>query len=1076
MVTIEWTTEQALSGTLTGPGVSQTYSGANLVDGSFSFEIGSEAQTFEFTVVNGSNTDTQSVTIDIDPPEFSITSFAATPNPVEPSALLTLNWETDNAVSARILGGQNDYDVPTASVARGEWQTTITQTTTFTLEIQSEIGEMRSAETTVVVEGGEPSIDAFSASETAIVEGDSITLTWDTIAAESIAIVDDTGATVSTAGQAPTGGSVTVSPTADRTYTLTASNGFGDVTAMASVTVEAVLNIDSFTGSAAQITEGDMLQLGWTVSGTAPTLTLADDQGGMVDISGQPVASGSINVSPTTSRTYTLTATTPLQSDTAQVSVTVVPPVPVINSFTASPTEVVTGGSTTLAWNIAGADTITIVNDLGTTIPTAGRNTSMDSVAVNLNATRTFTLTATNTGGTDTATVTVVAGDAVAITNLTATPSSVSPGQSVTISWTTANATSVDLESNLGDMVDLTGKNVATDSVTITPSATATYTLTAQGLGGPATRDVIITVQPAVSVGTFTVSPTTVLAGSPVTLAWTTSNATSIQITYVDGGGTSRLVNTVGKLVSGDSVTITPTESVTYTLAADGFQGPATATASVTVQQPVAVSSFTTNRTAIASGETATLTWATANATGVTITDSSGATVDTTGKAAAGDSVDVTPTADETYTISAAGPGGPATLQVAVEVVDPDGLTISEVLADPTGTNDQRQWVELTNTGTTILDLSQFALGSGSAAYNETLLQLAGTLAPGDCVVVGGPTSDASNGSPTYDVSGDFNPDLPASGGVGVFVGPIAEQAGSRTPVTSIVYGGSNPNGLIDSTGAAQTELSPALVEGQSLTRTSDSDSLTLDTPTPGQCFHVQAMTPSVGSSGATGTVSVTGWGFDTALDTFAVGTDALTGCTTTATGVDCTLPTSTQSGAADLVVSRVNEYVSDGAGGTMLMALGTSIDATLADAYFYELEIADPGVSFYCGITGASPISPVTLATDVTVTVEIYLAGETDVNGALPAGYEVEALEFAGGVGPATIFDASWVAATAGPVSGNNVTYSAVFNNAAATTSEIAFRVGLPGGSQWYYCDTNASSGSDDGYQVNGGQSVTWQ
>lgn len=1076
-VTLEWTTNRALSGSLSDEsGEIESLAGSSLAGGSYTFDIETSSRTFTLEVANGDNTATEQLTVEIDSPEFSIVSFAAMPNPVEPAALLTLAWETENIVAARITGGESSYEVPEGDLESGEWQTTITENTPFTLEVENIVGDVKTAETTVVVEGGQPVISEFSADPEAVVVGTPVDLTWDTTAAESIEITDGQGGNVSVAGEAPTGGTVTVNPTETTTYTLTATNQYGETTQDATVTVEAVLSIDSFMPSESTITEGDSVSLGWEVSGDAPTLTLTDGDGNNIDISGQPVASGAVSLSPTETTTYTLRAQTALQDVDSSLTVTVNPPAPVINLFEASPTEVVVGGTTTLSWDITGADSISIVDDATNTVPTSGLMVTVDDVSVTLNATRTYTLTATNAGGSDTADVTVVAGSAVGITSLVASPDSISTGQSSTITWTTANASTITLESDQGDTIDVSASTVAGDSVTVSPTVTTTYTLTAQGLGGPVSSDVTVTVQPAVSVTSFTASPTTVVAGDPVTLSWQTANATSLSITYVDSGGTTQLVNTVGKNLASDSVVVNPTDSVTYTLTADGFQGPATDTAAVTVQQPVTIDSLTSDYSVVAPGEAATISWTTSNATSVTLTDSGGTPVDLTSLSAAADSVAVAPSASETYTFEASGPAGPVSQTITIDVVDPDGITISEILADPTNTDDQRQWVEITNTGSTILDLSDFTLGAGTAAYDETLVQLSGNLAPGGCAVIGGPVSDADNGSPDYDVATDFNPDLPLTGGVALFVGPTAEQTDARTPVASIVYGGSNPNGLLGTDGNAKTDISPAVTEGSSLTRTSSSDTLNLTTPTPGQCVHIESMSPAVGSNQATGTVSITGFGFDVALDTATIGTTALQSCVETASGIECTLPTTTDAGDSDLTVSRVNEYVDDGAGGLMVSSLATAIDATLASAYLFEAELADPGASFYCGITGSSPASPVALSTDVVVTLEVYLAGETDVSGTLPAGYVVEALDFGGGVLPATIFDATWTTATYTQQVGSNAEYTATFNSSVAETVEVAFRVSPDSGVSWYYCDTNANSGSDNGYDLNGGETVTWQ
>jgi peptidoglycan-associated lipoprotein len=61
--------------------------------------------------------------------------------------------------------------------------------------------------------------------------------------------------------------------------------------------------------------------------------------------------------------------------------------------------------------------------------------------------------------------------------NLTAEPASVSPGQSATLTWTSANATSLDLEPALG-------QQQATGSATVTPQGSTEYTLSVTGPGG----------------------------------------------------------------------------------------------------------------------------------------------------------------------------------------------------------------------------------------------------------------------------------------------------------------------------------------------------------------------------------------------------------------------------------------------------------------------------------------------------------------------------------------------------------------------------------------------------------------
>jgi peptidoglycan-associated lipoprotein len=74
---------------------------------------------------------------------------------------------------------------------------------------------------------------------------------------------------------------------------------------------------------------------------------------------------------------------------------------------------------------------------------------------------------------------------------LTAEPSTIEKGQSVTLSWTSENATDLDLQPGVG-------KVQAKGSTTVTPQDSTTYTITATGPGGTntATARVTVTVPP----------------------------------------------------------------------------------------------------------------------------------------------------------------------------------------------------------------------------------------------------------------------------------------------------------------------------------------------------------------------------------------------------------------------------------------------------------------------------------------------------------------------------------------------------------------------------------------------------
>jgi len=76
------------------------------------------------------------------------------------------------------------------------------------------------------------------------------------------------------------------------------------------------------------------------------------------------------------------------------------PAVPIINSFSASPTTITVGEPSTLSWSVTDATSVTIDNGIDT-VALSG------TTAVNPTTTTTYTLTATNTAGSVTATTTV---------------------------------------------------------------------------------------------------------------------------------------------------------------------------------------------------------------------------------------------------------------------------------------------------------------------------------------------------------------------------------------------------------------------------------------------------------------------------------------------------------------------------------------------------------------------------------------------------------------------------------------------------------------------------------------------
>ena len=163
-------------------------------------------------------------------------------------------------------------------------------------------------------------------------------------------------------------------------------------------------------------------------------------------------------------------------------SVTSTPPnnAPTITSFSASPTTITVGASTTLSWSVTDATTLSI-SGVGTVTGT--------STTVAPTNTTVYTLTATNSYGSTTANVTVTvngtSGSAPTITSFTASPSSIQSGQSSTLSWSVSNATTL----SIAGIGTVTGT-----SRSVSPTTTTTYTLTATNTTGSTTATATVTV------------------------------------------------------------------------------------------------------------------------------------------------------------------------------------------------------------------------------------------------------------------------------------------------------------------------------------------------------------------------------------------------------------------------------------------------------------------------------------------------------------------------------------------------------------------------------------------------------
>ncbi len=257
---------------------------------------------------------------------------------------------------------------------------------------------------------------------------------------------------------------------------------------------------------------------------------------------------------------------------------------PVINAFNASPSSISTGQASRLEWSVTGATSVTIEPDLGNVALTG-------STDVYPRTTTTYVLKASNSRGVATAKVTVTVSGAPGaagtpvINSFTASPDSIAPGETSTLSWDVSGAVTVNIDQGVGN-VGLTGTRL------VSPSRTTAYTLTATNASGSVTRTVEVVVtgstqetsqqypgQNPPMINFFTASPTSITRGQSSTLQWDVSNATTVTLSAVEGGlGWTQTVSPIGNM------SVSPSADAAYTLRATNSAGSVTARVEVTVR------------------------------------------------------------------------------------------------------------------------------------------------------------------------------------------------------------------------------------------------------------------------------------------------------------------------------------------------------------------------------------------------------------------------------------------------------------------------------------------------------------
>ena len=300
----------------------------------------------------------------------------------------------------------------------------------------------------------------------------------------------------------PTGETVTVTPSANTTYTVTVSNAYGSNTA----TVDVTLNVGSppqiaLTATPSTVDYGGTTRIQYVspdatafVSSNIPGVGSANIVEGIYD-----VPAGTL----TADTTYNVTLSNANGSTTETVTVTVNPLTLPTVTINASVTAINIGADPGAAVEvtIAGADTVSYTSSPANATWDALTATDYTSLSISPDATTTLTVAATNAAGTTTEDVTISVTQAPTLV-LSAVPAvleigtgAANPVSSSTLTWTSTDATTV-VSSDFGAAT-------VSGTTTVSPTETTVYNIEVSGPAQPnATASATVTVNCTTGTGT----------------------------------------------------------------------------------------------------------------------------------------------------------------------------------------------------------------------------------------------------------------------------------------------------------------------------------------------------------------------------------------------------------------------------------------------------------------------------------------------------------------------------------------------------------------------------------------------
>lgn len=814
--------------------------------GSVEIEAVRAAGRVTVTASRGDVSDSRAAEISLAPP--AIVTFDASAAVAGADAPVRLSWDVLGAERLTLaaqprVGPPVEIDIAGEGVRRGGVSVSPFLATEYTLTAFNAAGQV--AEQVAV--DVQPNILRFEATPSPVPYGGDATVHFRVHGVTTVQI-DGEGVAFDGEGR---GTHPLVGVVAPRTVRLTAI-GPDDSTGLDLEVRPAVPRVVRFDVAPAEVGIDEEVQISWQIEGATDLALRADPAVGEpyeVELGEPPPQQGGITLTPAHSTRFTLTASNPEGDSQRAANVTV--PLQILElELRGSPA--VLGDSVELRTRVQGAVLVEVTLAEGPAQPLALDGQGRGSLTIeDLRRDVAIRLEAFDTEGGVTARDLTAQLRQPVIGSLTADPVQGGADLDVRLLWEVEGAAELALTATPegGQSREIGLPQGLPGEVTVRPSLSTEYELTARNAAGEQRARLGVNVPLAFLEFEVTGSP--VVPGGTVVVRYRVQGAAGVQVAIDDGVPSSQGLGAGGR-GEFEAADVQAAFHLTV-IATDGGGRQVVREADITLAGP-SIERFAADPGQVHPGEGTTLSWSTLRADRVRVEelDGAGAVAGSTeyaGDDAAAGSHDtggvVTATTYRLVAVGAADLEEEAEITLSV-VRDPTALRLSELFYDAEGTDGGHEWIELRNGGVHPMNLADVVIGYGGGGFSadiEPLPEL--VVAPGGCVVVGGPAVDERSAATGYDVELDFSPDLQNSGvaadGVALFSavdGPVDAQS---VPFDTVLYGPEIDPGHSFIGPDGQPRLAPDVHDvgpGSSLMR--DADGVWFEAeipPTPGRCF-----------------------------------------------------------------------------------------------------------------------------------------------------------------------------------------------------------------------------------------------